>query len=701
MAHHSRSKTFFSSRRRKSSAAWPLLLLTLGAHSATIDEIIVKGDLREGRLLDLPVSVTVIDDSAIRNRSATHLEEVLNIAPNVNFSSGASRSRFFQIRGIGERGQFVEPLNPSVGVILDGVDLTGAATAATLFDIEQVEIFRGPQGTRYGANAHAGLIVMQSRAPTSEPEALLEVDAGNYGNRRFAAAVSGPLAGERLTGRLSAQQYRSDGFMKNRFLGVDDTEEKDELTLRGRLRWLASDNTVVDFSLARVEIDNGYDSFTLDNSRNTLSDEPGFDRQDSTLASLRVEMATDAGFAIEGTTAIARSDLDYGFDVDWTFAGFHPFGYQLFDRYDRERDTRSLELRLVSDPSGRLFDDRSDWIVGVYHHRNEEDLERVRTDPGRVRTFASEFDTRRSSIFGQLDTALSDTVTLSTGLRYERRKADYEDSAGVTFSPSENLWGGRVGLEWLTGRDTLIYGNVSRGYKAGGFNTDGSLDVDLRLYDSEYVWNYELGVKSSLIDGALSTRLAAFYMDRKDQQVGTSLVRSRDDGSSEFIAFVGNAAEGRNYGLELELDFSVNERLNLVANLGLLRTEFRDFVNSAGEDLDGRDQPHAPRYQFHLAADYRFDAGFYARIEAEGRDDFFFSGSHQERSSSYQLLHARAGWRGESIELALWGRNLTDKDYEVRGFGGFGNDPRDGYAPGRYTQFGAPRTYGVSARLMF
>ena len=682
-------------------AATLLLPAVCFAHAAGIDEIVVKGDLREGRLLELPVSVTVIDDSVIRGRSATHLEEVLNIAPNVNFSSGASRSRFFQIRGIGERGQFVEPLNPSVGVILDGVDLTGAATAATLFDVEQVEIFRGPQGTRYGANAHAGLIVLQSRAPTLEPEARVEADVGNFGTRRLAAAVSGPLAGERLTGRLAAQHYQSDGFMKNRFLGRDDTEEKDELTLRGRLQWLASDAVLVDLSLARIEIDNGYDSFTLDNSRDTLTDEPGFDRQDTTLASARVEIATAAGFSIEGTAAIARSDSDYGFDEDWTFAGFHPDGFQSFDRYQRDRDTHSLEVRLLSDPSGRLFDGRSDWIVGAYHQRNEEELDRTRTSPSRVRTFASEFETRRTSLFGQLDTALSETVTLTTGLRYERRRADYEDSARVRFSPNEHLWGGRLGLELLTDQDTLVYATISRGYKAGGFNTDGSLDADLRLYDSEYVWNYEIGVKSSQFDGALSTRLSVFYMDRRDQQVGTSLVRQREDGSSEFIAFVGNAAEGRNYGLELELDWTASERLRLSGSLGLLRTKFRDFVNSAGEDLDGRDQPHAPRYQFHLAADYRFDAGFYARLEAEGRDDFFFSGSHQERSSSYELLNARAGWQGERVEIALWGRNLTDKDYEVRGFGGFGNDPRDGYAPGRYTQFGAPRTLGVSASMTF
>ena len=686
-------------RRLLTSALTCTAFIGASAAGNTIDEIVVKGDLREGRLTDLPVSVSVIDERVIRSRSGAHLEDVLNIAPNVNFASGASRSRFFQIRGIGERGQFVEPLNPSVGVILDGVDLTGAATAATLFDVEQIEIFRGPQGTRYGANAHAGLIVLQSRAPTPEPEAALEIDVGNFGTRRFGGVVSGPIA-PALNGRLAVQQNRSDGFMKNRFLERDDTEEKDELTLRGRLQWAASDDVVVDLSLARVAIDNGYDAFTLDNSRDTLTDEPGHDRQDTNLASLRAEVATRMGFRLEAVAAASSSKGDYGFDEDWTFAGFHPDGFQSFDRYERDRDTRSFELRLVSDPQGRIFGDRTDWIVGLYHLRNEEDLLRTRTSPSRIRTFTSDFETRRSSAFAQLDTALGEGLTLSTGVRVERRNADYDDSAAVTFSPRENLWGGRIGLEWMTADATLIYGSISRGYKAGGFNTDGTLDADLREYDSEHVWNYELGIKAELLDGALSSRASVFYMDRREQQVGTSIVRERDDASSEFIAFVGNAAEGRNYGLELELDWIATERLRLSASLGLLRTEFRDFINAAGDDLDGRDQPHAPRHQFHLAANYRFDGGFFARLEAEGRDQFFFSGSHAEKSSgAYQLFHARAGWQGEQVEVALWGRNLTDKDYEVRGFGGFGNDPRNGYADGRYTQFGAPRTLGVSARM--
>lgn len=683
----------------RKTLALALLAAAGTAAAQPIEEIVVRGDLRQSALLDLPTSVSVIDAELIRQRNASHLEEVLNVAPNVNFSTGASRARFFQIRGIGERGQFVEPLNPSVGMILDGIDLTGAATAATLFDVEQVEVFRGPQGTRYGANAHAGLIVLQSHAPTAIPEASAELEAGSDGLRRVGVVASGPLVGDVLTGRLAVQRHQTDGHMENDYLDRDDTQNQDELTLRGRLRWQPSEQTTVDVSLARVDIDNGYDAFTLDNSRTTLTDEPGFDRQQTDMGSVRMTMATDYGFDVELSTALARSDLDYGFDEDWTYAGFHPNGYQSFDRYTRGRDTGSGELRLVSNADGRLFNDRSDWLLGFYQHRARESLLRTRTSPGSVRTFESRFETRRNAIFTQIDTALGERLTLSTGVRYERRHADYEDSAAVTFSPSEHLWGGRIGLEYLTDGDALIYGNASRGYKAGGFNTDGTLDADLRSYDSEYVWNYELGTKQSLLDGRLSSRVALFYMDRRDQQVGTSIVRPRGNGSTEFIAFVDNAAEGRNYGLEAELDWQATERLQLNASLGLIETEFRDFVNDAGDSLDGRDQPHAPGYQFHLAANYQLDHGFSLRLATEGRDDFYLSGSHDEQASGYTLVHARLGWEGARASLSLWGRNLTDKDYATRGFGGFGNDPRNGYAEGRYIQLGAPRSFGVSARL--
>jgi len=134
--------------------------------AAEIEEVVVTADYRKASLNDISASITVLDHRLIQQRGARHLEDILPDAPNVNLSSGASRARFYQIRGIGERGQFSEPLNPSVGVIIDGVDFSGIGNAATLYDVEQVEILMGPQGTRYGSNALAGLINLQTMAQT-------------------------------------------------------------------------------------------------------------------------------------------------------------------------------------------------------------------------------------------------------------------------------------------------------------------------------------------------------------------------------------------------------------------------------------------------------------------------------------------------------------------------------------------------------
>ena len=131
--------------------------------SSRIEEIIVNADYRLSDLNDIPSSVIVLDENLIQNRNAQHLEEILLNAPNVNFSSGSSRARFFQVRGIGERGQFSEPLNSSVGVIIDGIDFSGIGNASMLYDIDQVEVYRGPQGSRMGASSLAGMIYIKTK----------------------------------------------------------------------------------------------------------------------------------------------------------------------------------------------------------------------------------------------------------------------------------------------------------------------------------------------------------------------------------------------------------------------------------------------------------------------------------------------------------------------------------------------------------
>jgi len=146
--------------------------------------------------------------------------------------------------------------------------------------------------------------------------------------------------------------------------------------------------------------------------------------------------------------------------------------------------------------------------------------------------------------------------------------------------------------------------------------------------------------------------------------------------------------------------YAVNEQLQLFASLGLLSAEFDEFVNSAGNDLSGRDQAQAPNYQFFAGLEYSPRAGWFLRLELEGRDAYFFSDSHDERSTSYELLNASLGYEGRNWHARIWSRNLTDEDVFVRGFR-FGNDPRDFYTSRRFTQLGEPRRVGVSIGVDF
>ena len=679
-------------------ASSSLLLAAAGALAQegppreAIEEIIVTGEFRDTAVDALPASVSVLRREQVEARSARHLDEILALAPNVNLAGGSARSRFFQIRGIGERGQFVEPLNPSVGLIVDGVDLSTAASAATLFDVEQVEIFRGPQGTRYGANALAGLINVRTRAPTEELEASAGMDAANYGGRTLTGTVSGPL-GERVAARFGAQQHSSDGFIENAFLGRADTNERDELTVRGKLRWLPGEHLSVDALLGFVDIDNGYDAFSLDNDRTTLSDEPGRDAQESVFAGVDVAWDGADAFILEATAASAGADSVYGYDEDWTFAGFHPFGYSSTDYYLRDRQTLTTELRFLSKDAGRAFGGSTDWVAGIYALDSDVDLTREYTffaEP-----FRSAFAMDRRAVFGQLESALTPQTTLTAGLRYERHRSRYADSEGVAFAPEDDLVGWRLSVDRDFDGGLMGYASLTRGYKAGGFNTDGTLDADLRQYDPETLTNVEIGLKGDFREARLEARLALFYMARDDVQIASSVTRVREDGSAEFIAFIGNASEGTNSGVEAELALAATDRLELAASLGLLDSKYESFVNAAGRDLHGREQAHAPGYQFALSARYAFAESWYAHVSAEGRDAFYFSATHDLRSESYALLNATVGFARGPWDVRLWGRNLTDEDTFIRGYF-FGNDPRVDYAERGYTQLGEPRRVGVS-----
>ena len=671
-----------------------MLLLTaisITASEDVIPEITVTADLRQASEMEIASSISVMTEEIIRSRSAQHFEDLIHAIPNVNYASGSNRARFFQIRGIGERSQFSSPLNLSVGLLIDNVDFSGAGTIATMMDVQQVEVLRGPQGTRYGANALAGLINIKTNDPLDNFAASFKVSIADYDTKTVGGMMTGPLS-DKVQFRIAAEKHRSDGYYDNRFLSIDDNNGRDETTVRGKLHVRASDTWNITITVANVDVDNGYDAFTLDNSRHTLSDEPGHDRQEST--SFIIDSTWNLSrFDLLAIASFADSELEYGYDEDWTFTGFHDFGYTSTDNYSRNRKTGSAEIRLISNETSRIFNDSTDWVVGLYSFLSQEHL--VRKYTFLPTDFSSNYDFDTYAVFLQLDSSLTQNLILSTGLRFEKRNTEYDNSNGIAFKPDENLWGGRIALKLFVNSSTMAYASVARGYKAGGFNTDGSLDVDLREFDEEYLIEYEVGVKTKLLDEQLILRAAIFYDDRRDQQVKSSIVRVRPDGSTEFIDFLGNAAEGTNKGLEIEANWYATDNFKLTASVGLLDAVFDKFINEFGEDLSGRDQAQAPSYMVHIAADYRKN-NWYFGISLDSKDEYFFSDRHAVKSDPYVLLNAHMGYETERWRLGIWGRNLNDKDYFTRAFGSFGNDPRKNYVTESYFQFGEPRIIGLS-----
>ena len=683
----------------------PLAIAVMAASSMAhsdveLTPVTVEADFRQTNVQQIPEAVTVVGSEDIEARSAEHLEQVLSFAPNVNYSSGSSRGRFYQIRGIGERSQFIDPVNPSVGLVIDGIDMTGLGGAATLFDVQQVEILRGPQGTRFGANALAGMINIRSNDPTKETEGYLSARAGNYDSYGLGGAVSGSLT-DSVQGRIAVNGYQSDGYIDNTFLNRDDTNNIDEVVARGKLAFQVSDDTDVGLTYLYADIDNGYDAFSLDNTRETLSDEPGTDAQDTHAVALSSDTQLNSAVILQTELTSSSSDVEYSYDEDWSYVGIAPgWEYSSFDQYLRDYERHTADIRLMSGTDGRIFGNSTDWVAGVYAMQRSEDLTRNRTGKPQ---YGSALDAASFAAYGELSLNLGEMLRFIAGARVENWTNEFSDSNGLDDATDETLVAAKFTAEALITYDHLAYLSLARGYKAGGVNSEPVLEDELRTFDAEINHSIELGLKSSLLADSLKTRIAAFYIDRTDQQIKNSF-SYMEDGAPKFKDYIGNTKQGKNYGIELESDWDITERLNWSLSYGYLITEIGEYTYESeyyGVFVqDGRQQAHAPQYSAATALTYGLTDALSVRLETEAKDEFYFSDSHDLKSEAYVLWHARVAYAQPTYEVALYGRNLTDRDYEVRGFG-FGNDPRDGYSSYGHYQYGEPLTYGVEGKLYF
>lgn len=702
---------------RKTLLAVALSTAAAAHGTEEIEEVIVTADFRDTTLMQSAASVSVLGELQITERGAQHLEEVLSAAPNVNWSTGASRSRFIQMRGIGDLEQYAEPkYYPSVGIMLDDLELGSAANAGMLFDVSQVEVLRGPQGTRYGASAHAGMVQINSNAPGEDFEAQISGGFGNYDSYRLGAIVSGPL-GETVSGRVALQQNKSDGFIENEALGRDDTAGFDEVTGRARLRWQPSANAQYDVSLFSFQADNGYDAYSLDNDRNSWSDQPGSDEQDTVALTGRGEWLLSNGSSFQAVLTHLDSDLTYGYDADWVSPGLcEQFtcsgGFDTArEVFDRERQQSTFDLRLLGGAEALARGDFR-YAVGLYGNRNDEDLDYAYPSAWfGLYESASTYETERYAVYGELEYGLSDQLSLTAGARAEHFSDDYRDSNGVAHDNSENLYNAELSLQYDFSDNTFGYATLALASKPGGVNVAASSQVNFMSpdfqgfmqgklrFEDETLLSREIGLKTRQLDNRLVLRAALFYTSRDNAQLENWMW---DGTAGLWVGYLDTTSDASAYGLELETSFDVTSSLQVFANLGWLETEVDsistfDLDESEFVSKDNREQTKSPGYQYNVGVRALLPGGFAASIEAEGRDDSFFGYYHDGELAGYDLFNASLSWSNNDVTVNLWGRNLGDEDYATHGLY-FGADPRDDVGAWRnqtYTQLAAPRTYGV------
>lgn len=654
--------------------------------------LLVTADLWSTELAEVSASATVFDADQLAAHGTQHFGDLVAATPNLTWTGGTSRARYFQIRGIGENSQFEgESPDSSVRFLIDDIDFTGLGGAASLFDTQQVEVLRGPQAGAFGAHAAGGVIKVVSRAPTPYVTGYTAVSVGEDELMTGEFAVGGPLT-DTFQYRFAAQRTTANGWRDNAFLDRDDTNKIDELNVRLKLRWLPNDAWQWDATVFYADQDNGYDEFSLDNTGfTTFSDQPGRDTQEALGASLK-GFYTASAYTLTSKTSVTTTDSIYSFDSDWTNLT-DPRGYDLFLKTQRDREVLNQEIRL--DSVALTDDTAARWTIGAYF----DTLSEATTLSEGFGDAATEFDATTLALFGQWGQNLGDSTRLITGLRIEDYDLQTDIEFRGAFDFSDTLFGGKLTLEQDLAAGHLGFASITRGYKAGGVNIYNYLvvpDEGPNGYQTEIMWNYELGWRGRSADGKVSSEVVAFYLDRQDAQV-----RDSAGFGASFTYFVDNGKSANIYGLESSFRAQLSDQITAYGSLGLMASNLAAFTlsNPTADPAGDRELANVPAFTYTLGLRYGQTSGLWASAEVSGRDRYFESNTHDETRSGYNIVHASIGYQWEAWSATVWARNLLDERYEDRIFY-FGNAGPN-FETLRYESPAAPRQIGASLRYSF
>lgn len=730
--------------------AMPSLRVAASDDSAQIEEVLVSARRRgDERLQDVPIAVSVLSDEALRKAGIADLSAVASRTPSFSFGQQIGNQQEIVIRGIGTLRLTGSAAEPSVGLFVDEVYVGRRGTATPpLFDLERVEVVRGPQGTLYGKNVVGGAVNLLTAQPSQEFSARVSASYGQLDalNGRDVWEGSGYFTGalsDSLAGRLAVYYRKHDGYSQNTFRN-EKLDDQDTYALRGSLLFQPTDaldiRVSADFShnesngQSRRAVDDlslpGFGAVVGSGllSPNVRESDAPWDQwedQDTAGLTARIDYKLAGGNTLTYLSAVRYGDFSGRYSLVGTRSP-----PSLTDAANGQHEkytgiTQDLRLSSSTESNGPLR-----WVAGLYFLRENTEVidNSIATTflsvlgPGSVGDildgefiYDQENITKSSALYGELTWAVAERWSLTAGGRYTYDDKEYRNRSecldfgaqpdfifcvaplGAEFwnirtSKDWSEFTPRVSLDWRANDNALLYASAARGFKGGGWQGKPATEAAaLFPYDPEIAWTYEVGAKTDWAEGRVRANLAIFHTSFDDLQV-----EQLDDAGLSLI--IDNAASARIDGVELELQVRPIAALQLWLSGSYLDSEYRDFIDSAGNDLSGNRLARTPEFSFSggvayntpLTAALTLDL----RAEYQWQDDMPWLVENTVFEDSYGLLDARValeshdgGW-----EVALFGRNLTDELYRVDAIPFLGDV---------FSRFGAPRSYGVQFTKSF
>jgi iron complex outermembrane receptor protein len=677
-----------------------------GSASILLEEITVTARKRDESAQDVPLAITAYNSAQIE---ALKVRDLTNLAvgmPNVALDDIATTrgSANFSIRGLGINSS-IASIDPTVGLFLDGVYLgNNVGVIFDMFDVESVEVLRGPQGILFGRNVTGGAILLNTKKPGDqfEASARVAVDGGGDGgtNRYLMGSIGGPVS-DTVGIKFSAYYNEDDGWFKNQFDGSDHGAVEQTM-FRPVLVWTPTDSTELILRYEYTDIDgdgpasqthtngSGVDGFFANFNRDSFDlsiDEKGFQKvqTDFFSAELNIDVAFGDGtitniFGWRESEASANADIDS--QPVWIF---HAPSWLNTDQI-------SNELRY----NGQ-FADRANVTVGAYYFDNEINYHERRellgiatggVAPGAVFDGGGDYDVQTLGLFVAVDYDLSDRWTLNTGLRFTHEEKDAEIKSLSALGPTCNIvisqdcpfdfvdddenWDSlspKIGATFLVDDDSLIYGHWTRGVRSGGYNLRNTSFNPADIpgpFDEETVDNFEIGYKSTHDWGRLNA--AVFYNTIDDMQREINL-----PGPIGVIQLIRNTADATITGLEVDGVFSLTDNFVLLASLGVIDSEYDEvrfdlntdgIVDSADKALD---LPRAADLTWSIGFTHDLNVGDWgylaSRINYAYRDESAYTDSNLGFILEQEILDAGLDFysNDERWVFSLYGRNLLDE----------------------------------------